>query len=259
MKILRHPLGQLVVVMLVAYALFEFGLWLLPPLLGVSSAPVPNSVLLQYLVTVFLAGLLYFSSQEDLWRQFKQPIEETIVAPERRQLRTVLLVVLPLMVGLLVFMSVRPTVAAPSALRSIHPAPPSSITFRGKKMSLATLENPLRAGNIEEAYLRGRSIYTVNCMPCHGDALAGDGYFAHGFNPAPINLTDGGTIAQLSESYVFWRVAKGGPGLPREGAPWNSAMPVWEDYLTEDEIWAVVLFLYEQTGAQPRVMHEGEH
>jgi mono/diheme cytochrome c family protein len=65
-----------------------------------------------------------------------------------------------------------------------------------------------------------------------------------------------GTIAQLTESFVFWRIAKGGVGLPREGAPWNSAMPAWEDYLTEEEIWAVILFLYEQTGRHPRTWEE---
>ncbi|MCH7490370.1 MAG: cytochrome c, partial [Gemmatimonadetes bacterium] len=50
----------------------------------------------------------------------------------------------------------------------------------------------------------------------------------------------------------FWRIAKGGPGLPPEGTPWNSAMPIWEDFLTEDEIWAVIIFLYEQSGLEPR-------
>ncbi|MFW6201074.1 MAG: c-type cytochrome, partial [Gemmatimonadota bacterium] len=74
----------------------------------------------------------------------------------------------------------------------------------------------------------------------------------------------GGTIPQLTESFVFWRIAKGGPGLPVEGTPWNSAMPAWEDILTEDEIWAVTIFLYEQTGATPRTWEEageegGEH
>jgi mono/diheme cytochrome c family protein len=29
-------------------------------------------------------------------------------------------------------------------------------------------------------------------------------------------------------------------------------MPAWEDFLTEEEIWAVIVFLYQQTGAQPR-------
>jgi hypothetical protein len=82
--------------------------------------------------------------------------------------------------------------------------------------------------------------------------LDGQGHFAHGFSPAPASFEDNGTIAQLTESYVFWRIAKGGPGLPREGTPWNSAMPVWENFLTEDEIWAVELYIYEQSGWKPR-------
>ena len=44
----------------------------------------------------------------------------------------------------------------------------------------------------------------------------------------------------------------------------NSAMPAWENILTEEEIWAVIVFLYEQTGWQPRTLEhgaaaEGEH
>jgi hypothetical protein len=27
---------------------------------------------------------------------------------------------------------------------------------------------------------------------------------------------------------------------------------VWENFLTEDEIWSVIIFLYQQTGYQPR-------
>ena len=258
MRAFRHPLGQLFIILLAAYVIFEFGIWLVPPLLGMPSAQVPNSVLLQYMATVLVGALIHVSSSEARWREFKQPIEATLIEPRHRPLRIMLLVLVPVLVGVLTFMSVRPTVAAPPALRSIHPAPPSQITFRGRTMMLAQMHNPLRAsGRMEEAYRQGRTLYTRNCMPCHGDALSGDGHFAHGFNPTPIDFTDVGTIPQLSESYVFWRIAKGGPGLPREGAPWNSAMPVWEDYLTEEEIWALVLFLYEQTGAQPRSWEEG--
>ena len=152
---------------------------------------------------------------------------------------------------MITFAQVRPTVAAPSGLRSIHPAPPSRIDFRGTDLVLDGLENPLRAdGSIAEDYERGRTIYYRNCLPCHGDALTGNGHFAHGFNPAPIDLS--GTLKDLTESFVFWRIAKGGPGLPQEGTPWNSAMPVWEDYLTQEEIWSVIVFLYEQTGLSPR-------
>jgi mono/diheme cytochrome c family protein len=131
------------------------------------------------------------------------------------------------------------------------------ITFRGKRMDLATLENPLRrTGDLQEHYAAGKRVYYQNCLPCHGDLLDGRGHYAHGFNPTPLPF-DGSTIAQLRESFVFWRIAKGGPGLPKEGAPWNSAMPVWEDFLTEEEIWQVIVFLYEQTGLQPRRLGVG--
>ena len=96
-----------------------------------------------------------------------------------------------------------------------------------------------------------------NCFFCHGDALQGKGHFAQGFNPAPADFQASGTIAQLSESYLFWRIAKGGPGLPSESTPWDSAMPVWEDFLTEEEIWQVIAYLYDTTGHEPRVMDHG--
>jgi mono/diheme cytochrome c family protein len=257
---LRHPLSQLVIILVVAYVIFRFGIWLVPPLLGIRSAPVPSSVVLQYMATVFVGALIYVSDNEARWREFKRPIIETLVQPSRRPLRIALLVLVPLLVGTLAYGRVKPTVAAPATLRSIHPAPPGQITFRGTTMVLAEVTNPLRAPDrIEDAFATGRTIYMQNCMACHGDDLGGNGYFAHGFNPAPIDFTNAGTLPQLTESFVFWRIAKGGPGLPREGAPWNSAMPAWEDILTEDEIWAVIVYLYRQTNAQPRSWHaEGD-
>jgi len=148
-------------------------------------------------------------------------------------------------------------VSAPPSFRSVHPAPPTSITFRGETMNLAGLENPLRStGSMEAHYEEGKRVYYENCVACHGDYLDGRGHYGAGFNPRPLNFQDVGTIAQLTESFVFWRVAKGGPGLPNEGAPWNSAMPSWEDFLTADEIWSVIVFMYEQTGRSPRTWEE---
>jgi mono/diheme cytochrome c family protein len=192
------------------------------------------------------------SDNEARWTEFKRPIHQTLVDPDKKWVRNSFLVLLPLAVGFAAFQQARPSVAAPIQLRSIHPAPPGSITFRGKTINLTGLENPLRSqGSMEEHIKVGRRVYYQNCLACHGDRIDGQGHFGHGFNPTPLAF-ETGTIGMLTESFVFWRVAKGGPGLPREGTPWNSAMPVWEDFLTEEEIWAVIIFLYDQAGLQPR-------
>jgi mono/diheme cytochrome c family protein len=256
-RVLGHPFWQAVLLLVAAYLLFQYGIAYLPPLLGIASAPVPRSVVLQFTLTALVGILIYVSDNEEKWRRFKEPITAALVDPDKRWVRVLLLVLIPVLVGFVTYDQVRPKVAAPAQLRSVHPAPPGQITFRGKAMRLAGLENPLRrSGSLEEHYRTGRRVYYQNCLPCHGDLLDGEGHFAHGFNPLPLSFQDQGTIAQLTESFVFWRIAKGGPGLPREGAPWNSAMPVWEDFLTEDEIWAVIIFLYEQSGWRPRTWEQ---
>ena len=256
-RYLKHPLGQAFLVLLVSYFLLDFGIEYIPPLFGMVSAPIPNSVLLQYMVTVGVGILLWVSDNEARWAEFKAPMHRVMVDPGQKVLRISLMGLLPLLVALATYNSVRPSVAAPTTLRSIHPSAPSQFTFQGTTLQLDELENPLRSeGSMEEHYEEGKRVYYENCLACHGDGLSGQGHFAHGFNPAPLSFEDVGTIAQLVEPFVFWRIAKGGPGLPNEGAPWNSAMPAWEDFLTEDEIWSVILFLYEQTGHEPRTFEE---
>ena len=253
---LKHPLGQAAALSLGAFLFFKYGIPLFP-----GSAPVPNSVVLEYTLIALVGVLVFVSDNEARWKRFKEPITDTLVKPERRVLRGVLLAALPILIGVATFNMTRPRVGSTAQLRAIHPAPPASITFRGQSLRLAGLENPLRSeGSIEEHYLEGRRIYYQNCLPCHGDLIDGNGHFAQGYNPTPLSFAEAGTIDQLQESFLFWRVAKGGPGLPREGTPWNSAMPVWEDFLTAEEIWAVILFLYEQAGLEPRTWEaEGEH
>jgi mono/diheme cytochrome c family protein len=260
-RVLGHPFWQAVLLLVLAYLAFTVGIAYLPPLIGIPSAPVPTSVVVQYMLTAVVAILIFVSDDEARWTRFKQPIHAALVQPGLRWLRAALLVLVPLGVGFAAYEQARPKVAAPIQLRSIHPAPPAQISFKGKSMSLTRLENPLRSrGDMAEHYKTGRRIYYQNCLPCHGDLLDGKGHYGHGFSPTPLAFDDPGNIAQLTESFVFWRIVKGGPGLPREGTPWNSAMPVWEDFLTEDEIWAVIIFLYQQSGFSPRRWEAGgEH
>ena len=147
-----------------------------------------------------------------------------------------------------------------------HPAPPPELTYRDKVIGLTQeVQNPFRhlEKDDKEAFKahvdNGRRVYYQNCFYCHGDDLDGEGHFAHGFNPPPANFQDPGIIPNYQEAFFFWRISKGGPGLPPRAAPWDSAMPVWEDHLTEEEIWDVILFLSEYTGYRPRTFGEAAH
>jgi mono/diheme cytochrome c family protein len=256
-RYLGHPFWQAALVLVAAFVLIRWGIAIIPGFVGVTSAPVPASVVLQYTLIALVGTLVWVSSDEERWAAFKEPIQAVLVEPERKVIRTVFMVLIPLLVAIGTFNNVRPTIAAPASLRSIHPAPPTQITFQGETMVLEGLENPMHEPGLEEAaFERGKEVYYENCMPCHGDYLNAGGHYAPGFNPTPLALRGNGTIAQLTESFVFWRIAKGGPGLPREGGPWNSAMPVWENFLSADDIWSVTLFLYEQAGVAPRTWEE---
>ena len=157
-------------------------------------------------------------------------------------------------------MSVEPQ--PPFFAHTIHPASPTEITVHDKAIHIDKGDNPFRELERSNPYEfrkhveNGRRIYYRNCVFCHGDDLGGNGMFVHGLDPIPTNFADAGTIAMLRETFLFWRIAKGGPGLPEEGGPWDTAMPAWEKFLKEDEIWDVILFLYDFTNQKPRAKEE---
>src|SRR5215470_11554157 len=246
----RGKFLQAVLVVVVAGLFFRYGI----------RPPMPFSVFSLYMAVTVMAILVYVSSDSDSWRAFVAPIWATLTAPSRRPVRFVLGVAIPLLVGYYAYSQASAGAEAPLELRAAHPAPPATIIFRGKEINLQNVDTPVRhdirqnPANREKHLAAGAATYIRNCVYCHGDLLDGQGHFAHGFNPPPADFVGPNTIAQLSEGFVFWRIAKGGPGLPKESTPWNSAMPSWEERLTEEQIWEVIYFLYETTGHPPRVM-----
>ena len=226
------------------------------------SAPIPGQLYGWYVITTLSVIFLYVSSSEASLEEFMLPVRQLLLARTAlmKPLRTVVFIVVPLVCGWYFSTWAVGGSASPGGLRVIHPTPPTAVNFQGKRLVLQDISiSPVRedAAHLAEHIEKGRIVYYENCFFCHGDALQGKGHFAEGFNPSPANFQDTGTIAQLSESYLFWRIAKGGPGLPGESAPWDSAMPVWEDFLTEEEIWQVIAYLYDTTGHEPRVMGHG--
>ncbi len=252
------PLLLALLVWIAAYLFFDNAF---PPLL-------PKSLMIQYMVIVSVGILLYFSFDDERWDEFMRPLRALLRDDGLGWLRGLMLVAVPALVGWVVYQGVRPTLDSPVELRQVHPAPPSTLKVFGKSYNLTQLENPLRdrvIGLYEQdreqamsvynaAVSAGRDLYYRNCYFCHGDLLDGEGPFADAFiNPKPISFQNVGTIAQLQEAFLFWRIATGGPGLPKEGTPWNSAMPVWHEFLDEEEIWQVITFLYDYVGQVPRI------
>src|SRR5207253_1508105 len=89
MNLLRSRFVQAVLVLVIAFVIFRFGI----------RPPAPWSVLTLYMAIVLLAVLIYVSSDSDSWREFMRPIRSTLVAPDKRLARLVLLIVVPLLFG----------------------------------------------------------------------------------------------------------------------------------------------------------------
>lgn len=122
---------------------------------------------------------------------------------------------------------------------------PLSMEINGKGISLQNLAPPTTKS--DQALSDGASIYIKNCVLCHGDLLDGKGLYSESFYPSPANFLLPQSILSKPKSYTFWRVMKGGPGLPKKYAPWNSAMPAWDGVLTENQAWKVIHFIYEKS------------
>ena len=225
---------------------------------------VPQSVIVLYVGTMIIAIGLYVSSSEESRIAFTTPIVNLIVQKRMLIPRLIVLLLIPASISYATYLAVLPSETAPPKIRSVHPSPPNTITLSAleqdgdRVIDVIREDSPYRAYEttdpelFKEKIALGKVVYYQNCYYCHGDYMAADGHYANALKPPPISFQDPGTIAMLEETFLFWRVAKGGPGLPDAGTPWDSSMPVWEDMLTEDEMWSVILFMYDYTGYRPR-------
>src|SRR4030095_6060054 len=236
------------------YVLLRFGF----------TAPIPASVVSLYMGIISIAILAYVSSSEERREEVSGPLVRVMTEKPYTTLLMATVVVIPALAAANVYVQMNVPLEPPLFSRTVHPASPSEITVHDKKIDLDNGENPFRhfeTSNPEEFRKHvenGRRVYYQNCVFCHGDNLSGNGMFVHALDPIPTNFADAGTIPMLRETFLFWRISKGGPGLPDEGGPWDTAMPAWEKHLKEDEIWDAILFLYDFTAQRPRGREEVE-
>ena len=242
----RQVLPLSVLVWLGVWAALRFGV----------QPPIPGSVMGLYMSITTVSIAVYLVADEARFEAFLAP---WIALLRERRLavpRIAVLTALPLLLGWFTYNSVRPRFDPPFEARTIHPEPPATFKLHGEDFDVLKGHRPPEMEVNEENLAAGRRLYYRNCMYCHGDYLNGQGHFAVALNPLPANFRDSGTISQLEETYVFWRIATGGPGLPDGATPWNSSMPVWQDFLSPDEIWQVTAYIYEASGSTPRVSEE---
>ena len=234
--------GALVTPVIVTVVVYLFCKFIVPIIPG--SAPLPSSVIILYMMlTISGIGIFYTLSKESK-DAFWGPIERFLTGDGiggMQALRWGVLICFPLLVGWQTYNSTAVSNEPPGDNRTIHPAPPGEY---------AGLSNPV--AKTPDAIQQGKGFYAAYCSPCHGGNFDGKGPAARGFNPPPANFADPTTIAMLQESYLFWRIKKGGVGLPIEGMPWKSAMPRWEVELPDEWIWKIIMGEYDGAHQSPR-------
>ena len=222
------------------------------------TAPIPASVVSLYMGIVTIAILAYVSSSQDRRDEVSGPLLRFMTERRYTPLLAATILAIPALAAANIYVRMNAPLEPPFFPRTVHPASPTEITVHDKRIDLDAGENPfLPLATSNPAEFRkhvenGRKVYYRNCVFCHGDDLSGNGMFAHALDPLPTNFADGDTIANLRDTFLFWRISKGGPGLPEEGGPWDTAMPAWERFLKEEEMWEAILFLYDFTGEKPR-------
>ena len=117
----------------------------------------------------------------------------------------------------------------------IVPPPPAPAEYADKHM-------PAGGWTDAKAIAEGAKIFTgeanplVNCASCHGK----DG---QPVKKGARDLRDPKNTTRFSDSFWFWRVSEGVP---------KTKMKAWKQFLSEEQIWQVIVYLYDATGQQPR-------
>ena len=241
---MKGPIFNGAILLGVIYVFLKF-------ILPLFTAPLPSSLIILYMALT-LSGIMIFGTMsagglEALMGPIFRFLAGENQAGPVKMARLAVLIIFPLLVGWQTYTKIAPSDSPPGENRTIHPAPPNE--FVG-------LANPYP--KTPDNIMMGKGLYAAYCSPCHGANFDGKGPAAKGFNPPPANFADPGTIAQLQESYLFWRIKKGGVGLPVEGMPWKSAMPRWEVELPDEFIWKIIMGEYAGAHQSPRTWEEEE-
>ena len=99
--------------------------------------------------------------------------------------------------------------------------------YRGQLNPFAPTHSVVQAGG---------TLYQQQCAVCHGAEGMGDGEAANSVNPSPALLAYMIQRPQSVDEYLMWTISEGGKAF-------GTAMPVFKDTLSEEEIWKIITFM----------------
>ena len=106
---------------------------------------------------------------------------------------------------------------------SVRPFPQRSVPMDGTKTTpdihnhdaAIQLPNPIPVS--AESIGRGKKMFEIYCVPCHGASGTGDGLVGAKLIVRPFDLTADNVQKIMPEGYVFAHVTFGGPLMPSYG------------------------------------------
>lgn len=232
---------------------------------------VPTALTIVYMLMAMVGLGIYITMSEEKMEEFLTPIRGFLRGGQSGPAalaRLGVLALIPLLVGWVAYDRMAPKAQSPTGIRIQHPTIPGQFSnlvnpyrepseemvaqFVAEQGLQGLSTDEAREQLIVHAMAEGRGLFQRNCRPCHGSKADGNGPMAFGFRLRPANFRDPGTIATVVEAFDFWRIKTGGRGLPNVSTPWDSAMPRWQDELTDDQIWKIIMAEYDTADVLPR-------
>lgn len=106
----------------------------------------------------------------------------------------------------------------------------------------ATMKCPVPVD--EKLLASGANIYAGNCSGCHGTPKNSTPSFSRGYDPQPTFFAAGDMVTDDPEGWTFWKTKH---GIKFTG------MPSFKPSLSDDQIWAVTMFLKNMDKLPPAV------
>jgi high-affinity iron transporter len=119
-----------------------------------------------------------------------------------------------------------------AAQRRVTPAELARI--HGKFVLALGVEGALDLPTRKVDLARGKQIFELDCVPCHGPRGAGDGPRAHDVTPPPAAIGSPATMSGVSPALIYRVISVGVAG---------TLMPAWALKFSPDDRWALATYV----------------